>query len=293
MKKLVVLLFLVSFTVCKAQKLSITDPGNAWMVNQPGGDFYDIHLYSFQHDTTINGLPYRILSDTIWHTGFWPIPWAAYLTKVGLIREDTISKKVFIIQPPATQEKLLYDYNMTTGDTVKSGDSTYIVTQKDSVTINNIWHTKWQLTSITHSYYYDIIEGIGSTRGILNSHSMYPYYKYLICFSNPDIFQTTALTYVGSARCKLPLAVEYPSADTKVASIQPNPLTDRSKLLLPSKIASGSLTIYNSEGRNIYSTEINNTDKVNLGQISLPGLYIILVTDKLQGRTYAVRAIQQ
>jgi hypothetical protein len=210
MKRVLFLLFLLSFTLCKAQRVRLTDTSNSWVVEHQGGDYLDIHRYSFRNDTMINGIQYRILTDSTWHSGFWPTPWASYSATAGFLREDTLSKKVFFIPSAAMQEKVLYDWNVAVGDTVTSGDSVYIVVQLDSFTLNNNWHKRWQLDPLVQSSFssaYEILEGVGSTNGIFNFPEDFESQWRLTCFSNKDIFQSTAPAYVSSISCKLPLAV--------------------------------------------------------------------------------------
>ncbi len=117
----------------------------------------------------------------------------------ALLREDTSTLKVFVIPPTTYEEKLLYDFSLSVGDSVTvfpaENDNSYWyssvpanpeIEQIDSVQIDGELRKRYKMTD-KHNYmeseYW--IEGIGSTYGIFNSgfgslHIMY--IPHLLCF---------------------------------------------------------------------------------------------------------------
>ena len=90
------------------------------------------------------------------------------------IREE--SKRVFVLPNPTSElseEYLAYDFNLTVGDTVPnpyyyqfpggSSDFDLIIHTIDSVFISGTWRKRYKINS-----WPDIIEGVGSSSGLLN-----------------------------------------------------------------------------------------------------------------------------
>lgn len=97
---------------------------------------------------------------------------STYEAVIG-IREE--NKRVFVLPNPLSEESeeyLAYDFNLTVGDTVpnpayyqESGLSDFdlIIQSIDSVLIHGTWRRRFQINSFP-----DIIEGVGSSSGLLN-----------------------------------------------------------------------------------------------------------------------------
>ena len=122
-------------------------------------------------DTTINGLTYDKLFTPFIHEilnvncQMWMGP--GYK---GAVREDVSLKKVFYVPQSDTAEQLLYDFNMQVGDTVQGYLRSYLqpgfdtVISIDSVLVGNTFRKRWY---VNNSYFISIIEGIGSTYGLI------------------------------------------------------------------------------------------------------------------------------
>jgi hypothetical protein len=135
---------------------------------------YTLINYSitFSGDTLINNLKYNKLTT----------PFVAFRKGYrGAIRQDVAARKVFIMPPTKRVEELLYDFNLQIGDSVK-GYIYYhdIVEDIDSVLVGNSFRKRWRINS---AYNVDIIEGIGSTYGLLEESPTF-------CTDCPD-FQLT------------------------------------------------------------------------------------------------------
>jgi len=176
MKKLLFLLFIFWASASNAQT-SIYHPfpdSNAqwniyyWEYGWPGvfEEFYSIEISG---DTTINSLQY--------HKLFTPYIQSSGISKSnqissgynGAIRQDTVNRKVYIIPRFELVEQLLYDFTLQVGDTVKGfiepyGNQKDVVISIDSVLIGDNYRKKW---NINLSYQISVIEGVGSTYGLI------------------------------------------------------------------------------------------------------------------------------
>ena len=168
------------------QKISFTDTSNYWTYFETdcgtGYLTYDSSNYNYYTgDTAIGAFNYHKLYSH-WH----------FVTGTSYVREDTVSKKVYIIpynllSSVATAlvdtEVLLYNYNWVVGDSIKYNfpgisKSIAFVAQADSIQINGIWHKHWLFVGVDSvlesfvygdSIHYDVIEGIGCLNDIYYS----------------------------------------------------------------------------------------------------------------------------
>lgn len=98
----------------------------------------------------------------------------------ALVREDTISKRVFAIPAENNDELLIYDFSLALNDTctvyplsfdAHSGPILIRVEQIDSILLNGQYHKRFKMTDFYNDenlleYW---IDGIGSTLGVFNS----------------------------------------------------------------------------------------------------------------------------
>jgi hypothetical protein len=143
----------------------------------------------FDGDTVINGTTYhRLLSNGLcyWQLTGMPFPlppwcsWSgSYAEPQGLfalIRQDTTARRVYLYDMQDEQEKLLYDFTIGLGpypDTYNNVMPGMLqVVALDSMELNDGWHRTWVLGvewqgNLTDSAFCTIIEGVGSTYGLL------------------------------------------------------------------------------------------------------------------------------
>lgn len=125
----------------------------------------------FGNDTIINLVTYHTLK-TFYIESFSPGNCGSTGGPVqiyrGAIRQDTALKKVFIVPRDSSNEKLLYDFNMAIGDTVRGylepePGQPDVVLSIDSILIGTQYRKKWK---INQGYDISLIEGIGWTFGL-------------------------------------------------------------------------------------------------------------------------------
>jgi hypothetical protein len=120
-------------------------------------------------DTTINSVTYHKLTTPYIQAVMLGTCTANYAGYKGAFRNDVANKKVFYVPPSNSIEQLLYDFTMQVGDTVKGFLETFtfpsdIVNSIDSVLVGSNYRKRW---NIDPCYYVSIIEGIGSTYGLV------------------------------------------------------------------------------------------------------------------------------
>lgn len=215
-------------------------------------------------DTIINNVIYKKLYTPFVAAGpnpnNCPLPDSGYQ---GAIREDAIAKKVFIFPKYGMNEKLYFDFNWEAGDTIY-GALGYsfqdTIVSVDSVLVGNSYRKRWLINSWYDTY---VIEGIGSTYGLLNQSSYatdQPYYN-LICFKqdNQTLYPYTATT------CEIiTVAVDEKENMDYGITIYPNPVSDELNITFNiEKPGNFTLQLYNSLGQEI---KFLLSEKVNMGE---------------------------
>jgi hypothetical protein len=298
MKKL--LLFLVIFVSTFSQVKSQTsvyhpfpDSNAVWNFNYTlycftdGGSTYENYSILMSGDTVINSQTYHKLNTpyveavvsstcgTNTSTGY-----------KGAIRQDIANKKVFYIYPSDSIEQLLYDFNLQIGDSIIGflASLTFpadTVESIDSVIVGVDYRKRWKINSF---YPFYIIEGIGSTYGLVENYPSFtdmPYY-YLICFKQNE----QALYPDTTIYCDVILTVQQNPPNNFSISISPNPFRASAQLIIKGnpKIKNAELKIYNALGECI-SSKIMNGESAIIERENLPGgiYFYQLLNDKIAG----------
>jgi hypothetical protein len=159
------LIIMLSLNSVIGQNINFPDSNAIWSV-------YD-QKYFVDGDSSFNATEYKkyyFSNDSIVTTGSF----------FALLREDTMTRKVYAIAAGSTQENLLYDFSMTVDDTatvyplsfpIYSGPISIKVESIDSILIAGNYHTRLKIIGVDFQYGMEEywIEGIGSTMGIFNS----------------------------------------------------------------------------------------------------------------------------
>ena len=153
-------------------------------------------------------------------------------------------KKVFFYYASANSECLLYDFGLTVGDSLGGGCFGFspctIVTSIDSILVGSNYRKKFNLSSASYS----IIEGIGSTSGLLEPLCPFEYSGTLICFTQngQTLFPDTTtsceiITHINE--------IKYLSAFT----IFPNPFYTFTTLQVSIEFVNSEVIIYDTYGK--------------------------------------------
>jgi hypothetical protein len=209
-------------------------------------------------DTIINSNTYTKLLETGAYGAFGPQIFYSHAYR-GAMRQDTAAKKVYFIPAGLNYEGLLYDFNLTIGDTLSQsniGGSENVVLGIDSVLVNNQYHRRWLMAHINWpattaiDTNYAIIEGIGSTKGIYQF--LVPPFESgseLICHSHDNYYYppwTSCPFYSG--------ITEAESINNLV--IYPNPANDKISVICNGTNPEGVYEIFSLEGRMLLSATI-------------------------------------
>ena len=194
---------------------------------------------------------------------------------IGALRDDRNQKKVFYIPKGDTVEKLIYDFNLDTGDTLYSYLNFYqplVVAFVDSVLIGNEYHKR-----IVFRYgEAEIIEGIGSITGIVEELTAFEGGSSLCA-----LYTDTTLVYpehpcnLSSTDTCLTRIPETELNNPEI-SIFPNPAKNRLQIKIQSELISKNpaIKIISTEDKICKSKIITNEiTKLDLTDI-MPGLYI-------------------
>ncbi len=186
---------------------------------------------TFSIDTVISGHTYHKLISPYVYT--MTTPCRAGVTNLnvyrGAIRQDTSLKKVFIVPAGNNTEELLYDFTLQVGDTVKgyiesiTTSNPDIVQSVDSVLVGTSYRKRWL---INYSYQIYLIEGIGSTYGLVEKSpgeatDGYPY--------NISCFQQNGQALYPSTptSCELITSINKHDKFSSQLDVFPNPSSGR------------------------------------------------------------------
>ncbi len=172
---LLIILFLKSFSIDGQTNVyhSFPDSNAVWNFNYSIYCGFGGMVYGRDYSIILSGD--TLIGSQIYHKLKRPfieninaencgVPQIGYL---GAIRQDTLAKKVFFFPPAENEETLLYDFNMEVGDTVRGFIGLLepdTVEYIDSVFVGNSYRKRWMINSC---YGIQIIEGIGSTYGLI------------------------------------------------------------------------------------------------------------------------------
>ncbi|MCX6200031.1 MAG: T9SS type A sorting domain-containing protein [Bacteroidetes bacterium] len=225
--------------------------------------------YAIKRDTTINGLLYHIIGSATWD--------------MGCIREDS-NKRVYFFNfstfnlDPSSQERLLYDFSFSVGDTIFSRGIKLTVFRVDTPFYYGVNRRTIHLTdSVFWGFDTDRwIEGIGSYWGPLGTWKVYPEYcpGHYLCSAQDDtasIFRRDADIF--SLQCSQFSSLEKVIGQ-KVLSIFPNPCTTTFTIQLTTPpVAVAHFQLYDALGRQVKREEINSTT-TTIHRTNLPsGIY--------------------
>ena len=215
----------------------------------------------------------------------------------GALRQDTIQKKVYYRNPAATSDTLLYNFNLNPGDTLQSyiGSFPNYISSVDSILIGTTYRKQYHVSFKNSgcqldSNYFQIIEGMGSTLGIISSLNGNPDCgdnggPYFNCFSENQ----TVLYTKPNATCDMTLGISE-NINRESFSIFPNPSYGIFNLQINNQQIGegGRIEIYNTLGEKLYSATpqfsnatINISDKPK-------GIYFVKI---ISGAKFIARKI--
>jgi len=200
-----------------------------------GTNTYDIIEYSY------NGWPqidtFWVGGDTLVHNTMCKKVHYTYLKNViGVMREDTVGGKVWfrsfkpaLVAPGDTDEVLLYDFNLKTGDTFDLAEYYGAAIPGDNIVdsvyyLNGNKHIRFKGSIINKNEHIEFIEGVGSNASnIYKYRGDFFYAEYLICAYRNDEQVYANEFYNGN--CSPALSIDI-AIDSSNLILYPNPVTD-------------------------------------------------------------------
>ncbi len=260
-----------------------TPPPNYFFTwyNSIGETYYD-------GDTTINNLNYHKLYRNI-RDIFCSQVFIYQHGLIGAIREDTSLHRIYQWDPIENSEQLLYDFNLEAGDTVYYPINAIVDKIDTIITNDGISRRRWNCYGPFGRG--AIIEGIGSTNGVLSNMIGVEYQDVTMCFEGDDslsVYINESYGY-GYGECRVPTDSCYNTSliEQNIQSIEifPNPLRVGTTMHikvhknLEKSIISSELIDF--QGRVYEAGKINNTLYISVP--SNPGFYLLMIkTNKNQ-----------
>jgi len=185
----------------------------------------------------------------------------------GAILEE--NKKWHWIEKETTDPILLYDFNVSEGDSITylGSDIKYELQLIDSIYQGGTYKKVYQLEGLEIT----LIEGVGWNTGLISPLHIYESFSYIQCFNkdgenlNPDLTGFEALLNIDLEEVEncseLSLSIEAETNKDQVVDIYPNPFVE--KLTIQSTTEIEEVIITNKLGEIIYHKDWH-TDQIEL-----------------------------
>ncbi len=269
--------------------------GCTWLVGIPPVPVTYPQVWSLTGDTIISAVIYKKLHSSGYAYYLSSCCWY-YNNYEGAIRQDTTQRKVYYVPKTASNEQLLYDFNLNIGDTLppayNNSPNTNYVSSIDSLLVGTSYRKQFHIsligaTSSWDSNYVFLIEGIGSTFGL--TADLYPPFEGgcgLGCFiENDSIVYTNPL-----ANCDMTIGLSEYSNQNILISIYPNP-TKGIFTITSSEMFKCS--VYDVFGREVFpfaNQSIRHSTKLDLSSHS-KGIYVVRI--KSEGKITSRKVVLQ
>lgn len=267
----------------------------------------NVNHYYFQGEfETHNNLSYAVLykeSQTYLKRQDYTIIDSIYVppAKYAWMRED--NKNVYAFWASDTVEQLLYNFNLAVGDTVPLAGIPFlgsVVTQIDSILINNTYRKRYFLYKLEQSFpgpSYDlrIVEGIGTIANELFEPYSPNYLNHLgAYFKNRLVsFCDGGQSIYGIPSCDIHLATAMEEPHYANEMIYPNPITDKGRLYLESmKGKNPHILIFDNIGKLQQRIDLqSNTVEIDANDLGV-GMYFVRYQSDSESRMIGKISVQ-
>jgi len=198
---------------------------------------------------------------------------------IGALRQDSLQKKVFF-KPVAQAEQLLYDFNLSIGDTLApsfNNHGMFFVSSIDSVLVGTNFRKRFLLNNLTANA--ALIEGIGSTFGLFNE--IQEVFFEPTASSRLICFKGDGNNYPQNLTCKaLDLGVKARLGTVDLIKIVPNPVLSEIKIISESVLISATITILSLDGQKImeFCSLSGRSLELHVGALAT-GVYVLQIKD--------------
>lgn len=228
MKRVILLtvsFFLLSHQSLFSQLLPLLETGKVWHACVGFAEWSPSQItLKVDKDTIIGNYTYKQVRENIFGS-IWDSPDTVV---AGWIREDSLGKVYFLANGLKgdcmgndTTETLLYDFSVTENDTVFYSNSWSVIEKVDSIVANGVSRRIWlkgQSYNACNYWYDTIIEGIGSTKGLL-----YPRWGEFENVYSLKCVDTNAVQIYPESACVCQIGLSINAIKPQAVSIFPNP----------------------------------------------------------------------
>ncbi len=192
---------------------------------------------------------------------------------VGAMRQDTVAKTVYIRLPLDTTERVLYDFSQPVGaifNSIIQYQGTLIISSYDSILIGTVYHRRMNFAPGPFFSGYCIIEGIGSTSGLIEDFVTDHYGSMLDCvyINGQSIYPNP-----GSACSQVYTGIE--TTEVQHCTVMPNPFRENFKLELSKVVPDCELELYDVFCRKIFQRHYQNVQIIEAPKLQwLTGIYL-------------------
>ncbi len=227
----------------------------------------------YKTDTTINDILYHRIYTRGVCNGYqvygtpdcpYNFDYLSPENKLALIHNDTSNKQVYIHQ--GNWDELLYDFNLAVGQDYPDTYNSYtqdslVVASEELILLGDQYVKQWNLGvkqngSITHEGFVSIIEGVGSTFGLI-APLMLPFegYDELLCFGMNDV----VLYPDNSYDCDMYVDIAEVT-ESEVLKVYPNPTSATLTIETYGEyIEDGTIRIVNICGQEVLRQEVSRS----------------------------------
>lgn len=240
-----------------------------------------VFSYYINGDTLINSVPYRKMYKSgsgHEHCAYGNAVnvWYYYDDYFGAFREDTSTREVFYVAPSTTNEFVWYDFGAGVGDIMMPWEPCSVVASIDSVLIGNTYRKRFNLDP-QQVMGYVVIEGIGSTSGLMEPVCPFEYSGTLTCFiqENQTLYPDTITS------CDIITDMSEQHNRVQELTIAPNPFSSATNVYAHIPMRNSTLTIFNCLGEAVQMVSGVNGSIVPIERGTLPaGLYFFQLTEE-------------
>jgi Secretion system C-terminal sorting domain len=191
-----------------------------------------------------------------------------------------LAKKVYFVPKFSSNDTILYDFNLNIGDTIKTyvgswGNPPTYVTSIDSILVGTHYNKRFNLQGVGANGDTSLIEGIGSTNGLLESLNEFEANATLLCFSRDA--QTYFPSY-STGYCA-PLSITENTTNNEI-TISPNPTTSQTIITFSSEQKNTKLKVLNVLGETIQQLTTNNQQLILDMSGFAKGIYFVRIEDE-------------
>ena len=278
MKLLLYKLLLLSISTTGASILSFAQTNDYfnnnpyWQVNSICAVPYpclqnETFNYYIDGDTVLNNLTYKkVMKQGSGYFSWMGNPPAgcsgtySYIDTIPWCYVRSSAKQMFIWMPPDTSEQLLFDFDLSVGDTLPLSYTTWTtdiyVTAIDSFVTGSGYRKRFMLAGNTWSTH--ILEGVGSDKGLTEPISIPFECGYnLLCYGTND----TAWYPVQGPTCNLETD-NFSIQQQPAINLFPNPANDQITIKLAEISPPMQISVYTTLGQVVYANTSTNTNPI-------------------------------